>query len=277
MDPPTLRLEHYSSYVTHPSWQTFHPQQRFYMVILLKEQSLSRPSKRVNICQIRQRLTEPQEKQKENFDKDHRAKDLHILKVKEQVQFFHNKQGTGPIKWTTGTVIEILECGQSYMIQGLNSRVYRRNRAHLKPICHDGSSFQDHPVNKGKKQPKDIFFQDHQPSKAKSMSFQKETSYMDTRSMLFDEPDTHQTPPTSSPLSLLRHYSPRSPSCSLPASFPSRESSVEPSSEDSSPKSRKRHQSEPAFIQPCDVDQGLSHGLSALLAETSPLAPYRIQ
>ena len=34
-----LRLEHYSSYVTHPSWQTSHPQQRFYMVVPLKEQS----------------------------------------------------------------------------------------------------------------------------------------------------------------------------------------------------------------------------------------------
>ena len=72
---------------------------------------LSRPSKRVNTCQIRQRLTELQEKQKENFDKAHRAKDLCILKVKEQVQFFQNKQGTGPVKWTTGTVTEILECG----------------------------------------------------------------------------------------------------------------------------------------------------------------------
>ena len=238
---------------------------------------LSRPSKRVNICQIRQRLIELQEKQKENFNKAHRAKDLCILKVKEQIQFFHNKQGTGPIKWTTGTVTEILECGQSYMIQGPNSRVYRRNRAHLKPICHNGTSFQDHLVKKGKKQPKDISFQGHQPSKAKSMSFQKETSYMDTRSMLFDEPNTHQTPPTSPPSSPPRCHSPRSPSCSPPASFPSRESSMEPSSEDSSPEGKKRHQSEPAFIQPHDVDQGLSHELSALLAETSPLAPYRIQ
>ena len=34
-----LRLEHYSSYMTHPSQQTSHPQQRFYMVVLLKEQS----------------------------------------------------------------------------------------------------------------------------------------------------------------------------------------------------------------------------------------------
>ena len=72
---------------------------------------LSRPSKRVNICQIRQRLIKLQEKQKEHFNKAHRAKDLHVLKVKEKVQFFHNKQGTGPIKWTTGTVTEILEWG----------------------------------------------------------------------------------------------------------------------------------------------------------------------
>ena len=44
---------------------------------------LSRPSKRVSIHQIRQRLVKLQEKQKENFDKAHRAKDLRILKVKE--------------------------------------------------------------------------------------------------------------------------------------------------------------------------------------------------
>ena len=72
---------------------------------------LSRPSKRINIHQIRQRLVKLQEKQKEHFNRAHRAKDLHPLKVKEQVQFFHNKQGTGPIKWMTGTVTEILECG----------------------------------------------------------------------------------------------------------------------------------------------------------------------
>ena len=156
---------------------------------------LSRPSKSVNIRQIWQKLIQLQEKQKENFDKAHRAKDLHILKVKEQVQFFPNKQGTGPIKWITGTVTEILECGYSYMVQAPNSRVYRRNRAHLKPMCHDGTSFQDHPVKKEKKQPKNNSFQDHQPCKAKAVSFQKDTSYMDTRSMLFDEPDIHQTPP----------------------------------------------------------------------------------
>ena len=88
------------------------------------------------------------------------------------------------------------------MVQDPDSRVYRWNRAHLKPICHDGSSFQDHSVKKGKKQPKDNSFQDHQPSKVKSVSIENGTSYMDTRSMLFDEPNLHQaapTPPTSSP------------------------------------------------------------------------------
>ena len=38
-DPPMLRPEHYSSYVTHLSQQTSCPQQRFYMVIQLKAQS----------------------------------------------------------------------------------------------------------------------------------------------------------------------------------------------------------------------------------------------
>ena len=78
-----------------------------------------------------------------------------------------NKQGTGPVKWITGTVTEILECGCSYMVQAPNSRVYRRNRAHLMPICHDGSSFQDHLVRKKKKQLKNNSFQDHLVRKEK--------------------------------------------------------------------------------------------------------------
>ena len=67
---------------------------------------LSRPSRKVNIRQICQRLVELQEKQKEQFNRAHRARDLHPLKVKERVQFFQNKPATGPIKWTTGTVTE---------------------------------------------------------------------------------------------------------------------------------------------------------------------------
>ena len=104
---------------------------------------------------------------------------------------------------------------------GPNGRVYRRNRAHLKPICHDGTSFQDHPVKKGEKQPKDNSFQDHQTSQARSISFDNEVSYinnevsyMDTQSMMFDGPETCQTPPASPALSPPRQHSPRSPSYS---------------------------------------------------------------
>ena len=174
------------------------------------------------------------------------------------------------------------------MIRGPNGRVYRRNQAHLKPICHDSTSFQDHQVKKGEKQPKDNSFQDHYGSfktiQARSVSFNSKVSYigdqadyMDTWSMMFDSPETHQTPPMSPAMSPPRCHSPRSPSFSPSASLPSRESSVEPSSEDSSPEGRKGHQSEQAFIRPCNVDQGLTPSLSALLAETSPLAPYRQQ
>ena len=73
-----------------------------------------------------------------------------MLKVNEQVQFFPNKQGTGHPSWLMGTVTEILDCGHSYMIQGPNGKVYRRNKAHLKPICYDGTSFQD-PMKKGER------------------------------------------------------------------------------------------------------------------------------
>ena len=54
---------------------------------------LSRPSKRVNIHQIHQRLVKLQEKQKEQFNRAHRARDLCPLKVREQVQFFLHDPG----------------------------------------------------------------------------------------------------------------------------------------------------------------------------------------
>ena len=153
------------------------------------------------------------------------------------------------------------------MIRGPNGRVYRRNRAHLKPICHDVHLLSRPSSEERDKQPKDNSFHDHlapfKTIQAQSVSFNSKVSYigdeadyMDTRSMMFDGPETRQTP-TSPAMSPPRHHSPRSPSFSPPASLPSRESSVEPGSEDSSPEGRKRHQSEPAFIRPRDVDQGL--------------------
>ena len=90
------------------------------------------------------------------------------------------------------------------------------------------------------------------------------------RAMIFDEPDNHPSHPPSHS-SLQWHYSPRSPSHS-PPTFPRWKSSVDPSSEESTPKGRERHKSEPAFIWPKDVDKRLTLELPALLQETSPLA-----
>ena len=109
----------------------------------------------------------------------------------------------------------------------------------------------------------------------KTMSFQTDTSYMDARSMLFDESNTHQTPPSPSPQWL---YSPRSPSYSPPASLPSRESSVEPHSEDSLPTGRKRNQSEPTFIRPHDIDRGLTYpDFQFYCRKCHLLAPYKVE
>ena len=175
------------------------------------------------------------------------------------------QKGTGPPAWLTGTVTEILDCGHSYMIQSPNGRVYRRNRAHLKPISYDSMSFQDQPVKKEEKQPEINSFQNPKPTKVKTVSFQMDTSYMDGRSIFFYKPNTHHKPPSSPSPSPQWLYSPRLPSYSSPASISSRESSVEPHSKDSSPTGRKRHQFEPAFIRPHGIDRGLPPRLSALL------------
>ena len=76
-----------------------------------------------------------------------------------------SQQGTGPIKRTTGTVTEILECGQSYMIQGPNSRVYRRNRAHLKPYVMMAPPFKTIQQKKGRNSPKTFPFKTISPAR----------------------------------------------------------------------------------------------------------------
>ena len=112
MDLPMLRLENYLSYVDTAITTDLPSPAEILHGCPAQGMVLSRPSKRVNICQIRQRLVKLQEKTKRTLQQEPtEAKDLCTLKVKEQVQFFHNKQGTGPIKWMTGTVTEILECG----------------------------------------------------------------------------------------------------------------------------------------------------------------------
>ena len=163
------------------------------------------------------------------------------------------------------------------MIQAPNGRVYRRNRAQLEAHMSQQLLLSRPSSEKREETAQRQFLSRPSAQQGQIRPFRgKPAIWTPGPCCLMNQthikhPQHH--PPSSPP----RCYSPRSLSCSPPASFPSRESSVEPSSEDSSPKGRKRHQSEPAFIQPHDVDQGLSHGLSALLAETSPLAPYRLQ
>ena len=210
----------------------------------------------VNIQKIRCRLLEIQRTQKEHFDRAHRAKDERILKVREQVRFFPQKQHGAKVKWLTGTVLEILERGRSYIVKGPNGKKYRRNRAHLKPLCHDGTSFQDPPkVQKKKPCISDNVdsFQDPRLKPSKRVTFQDRT--------------------TSRPKSHSSHcvHSPCSPSSSPPAQLSPREHLVSPTREDhTAPKQQK-------IIRPQDVDKQLTTRLAALAQVTSPLAPYKIQ
>ena len=100
-------------------------------------------------------------------------------------------------------------------------------------------------------------FQDPKPKKVKTVFFQTDTADVMARAMIFDELDNHPSHPPSHS-SLQWHYSPRSPSHSPPSAFPPRKSSVDPSSEESTPKGRERHKSEPAFIWPQDTDKRLT-------------------
>ena len=184
---------------------------------------------------------------RKSSSKDLREKDHHVLKINEQVCFFPNKQGMGHLTWLTGTVNQIFDCGHSYMIIGPNGRVYRRNRAHLKPIFYDGSSSQNCTTAKKDEQPKADSFQDPKArKKVKTMSFQTDTADVTARAMIFDEPNNNHP----SHLSSHQLYSQRSPTCSPLSSFPSRESSVVSDAEAATPKDRVRHKSEPAFIRP---------------------------
>ena len=190
--------------------------------------------------------------------------------MSEKVRFFPQKQHGAKIKWLTGTVTEILERGHSYMIEGLNGRKYRRNRAHLKPVCHDGSSFQDPPKAKENiltRRDNIDSFQDPRPTPKKRVTFKDWTTVVP----FFNFPA--EAGETSKPKSHPSHrvHSPRSPSSSPPAQFSPREHLVSPAQEDhTAPKQHK-------IIRPQDVDSQLTPGLAALAQVTSPLAPYKIQ
>ena len=272
MDLQTLKLEPCCSCMIHQLQKICHHQQRYYMDGLHKELSCPQCHRPINIPRIHQCLLEIQNHQKEHFDRVHRAKDERVLKVKEQVRFFPQKQYGTKLKWLTGTVREILEWGHSYIIEGPNRKKYRRNRAHLKPLCHDGSSFQDPPEAKKKNLTKSDnldSFQDPRPRQKKSVTFQNYP-------LIFESIPNWDTAnkmsnPTSHSSHCVQHFSPHSPSSSPPAHLSSREKLVSPNAEDHiAPK----HQT---IIQPQDMNTQLTSGLAALVQETSPIAPYKIQ
>ena len=169
---------------------------------------------------------------------------------------------------------EILERGHSYIIKGPNSKKYRRNQAHLKPLCHDGSSFQDPPKAKKNLTRCDDLdsFQDPRPKQRKRVTFWSDPmifKWIPNRDLA--NKTSNSTSKSSSHSShRVQHFSPRSPSSSPPAQLSTREKLVSPNAEDHT---APKHQ----IIRPQDVDTQMTSGLAALIQETSPLAPYKIQ
>ena len=166
---------------------------------------------------------------------------------------------------------EILEWGHSYIIKGPSGKKYRRNWAHLKPICHDGSSFQDPPKAKKKNLTKSDnldSFQDLRPKQKKSVIFKDDPIIFES---ILNRGTNETSNSTSHSSHQIQHFSPHSPSPSPATQLSSREKLVSPATEDHTA------QKHPAFIWPQDIDTQLTTGLAVLIQETSPLAPYKIQ
>ena len=142
----------------------------------------------------------------------------------------------------------------------------------MKPLYHDGSSFQDPP--KAKKNPTkhdDLdSFQDPRPRQKKSVTFQIPNMVVPLFKYAAQENQTSNHKCSSHSSHCVQHFSPCSPSSSPPAQLSSRENLVSPNAEDHlAPK----HQ----IIRPQDINTQMTSGLAALIQETSPLAPYKIQ
>ena len=112
-------------------------------------------------------------------------------------------------------------------------------------------------------------FQDPRPKPKKKVMFEDSTTVVP----LFEYKEAaDKTSESTSSASHSSHqkkdFSPHSPSSSPPAQLSSREKLVSPTTEDHT---AQRH---PAFIWPQDVN---TQHTTALIQETSPLAPYKIQ
>ena len=249
-----------------PSQQTSCPQQKFYMVILLKEQFFQDHQKEsIYIRSGRDSF---------NFKKNRKKT---LTKPTEPKICMHSQsQGTSPVLSQTnkaqaplsGQLVQWLKywnVDNPTLVQGPRwAESTEETDLIWSPYVMTAPPFKTIWWQKGRNSPKTIPFKTISPARAKSVSFQKETSYMDTRSILFDEPDTHQTAPNITPIihpwgtTHLDHHH------AQPQHHSHSENHLwSPVQRTQSPEGRKRHQSEPAFIWPHDIDQGLSHGLSA--------------
>ena len=162
---------------------------------------------------------------------------------------------------------EISEWGCSYIIEGPNGKKYRRNWVHLKPLCHDSSSFQDPSRQQKKKSDNATSFQDPRPKARKQVTFQVPNTVIPLFDYAAQEDKMSNLTSSSHSSHCVQHFSPHSPSSSPPAQLSSREKLVSPNAEDHiAPK----HQT---IIWPQDVNTQLTSGLAALVQETSPLAP----
>ena len=273
MDPPVLRLEHYSRYVTHPSWQTSCPQQRFYMVIPLKEQSFQdHPKESIYVRSGRDSLNSKKNRKKTST-KPTEPKIYAFSKSRNKSSSFTTNKTQAPLSGQLVQWQKYWNVDDPTWFKATTAESTEWTELIWSPYVMMAPPFKTIQWKKERNSPKSFPFKTISPARPNPCLSRRKPAILIPGPCCLMNP-THIKHPQHHPQGTthLDHHH-----AHTAASFPSRESSVEPSSEDSSPKGRKRHKSEPAFIWPCDIDQGLSHGLSALLAETSPLAPYRIQ
>ena len=168
---------------------------------------LSRPSKKVNIHQIRQRLVELQEKQKEQFDRAHRAKDLCPLKgqgtspvLSQQTRHRPHQVDNWHSDWNIRMWMILHDPGpQQQSLQKEQSSL----EAHMSwQLLLSRPSGEQREETAQRQFP----FKTIRPVRPNPCPLRVKWAIWTPGSMMFDEPDTHQTPPTS-------------PSCSPPASI----------------------------------------------------------
>ena len=111
-------------------------------------------------------------------------------------------------------------------------------------------------------------FQDPRPTQKKSVTFQDDPVVF--KSIKPQGTNNSTSNHSSHSSHHVQHFSPHSPLSSPPAQLSSREKLVSPNAEDHT---APKHQ----IIRPQDVNTQMTSGLAALVQETSPLAPYKIQ